>query len=288
MLLDNQDIQSNIEITRLDRNAKQAKYKAKQRQKRLNLVIETKERYKNGIEVKQYGKQPKTPKIVNNPIGFEAYSIKKGGSITALPPQFRAIFKACKQLTDNKYRFKTLCALHGYKVSRTDTRLNVARCLVVLLARSEMTNGRIGVLDYECLTGINTISHHDLMEDYVLRFGEMIDDQTWYTSIRLLREAGYLDIAQIKTNVGSGIIRAAAAYKQLTTQFFKDLKVTFRQNVAKFIMDNYNKGLKKGLNFNWRSYSDLVQDIFDNYQEQNQDLNPDKSPSNNWPQHHQH
>lgn len=261
----NQEIQSNIELIRLERNAKQASYKAKQRQKRLDLVTTTLQLYSKGIEVKQHHKKQTPPKVISSPIGFEAYTMKRSGEIVSLPPQFRAIFKACKQLVTNKYRFKALSSLHGYRVARADTRLNVARCLVVILARCEILNGRVGVLDYEHLTGINTISHHDLMEDYVLRFGKMIDDQTWYTSIKLIREAGYLNVEQIKTNVGSGVIRAAAAYKQFTKEFFKDLKVTYQTKIAEFIMKNYNDGRAKGLNYNWREYSNITQEIFDNY-----------------------
>lgn len=188
----------------------------------------------------------------DKPLGFTAKRLKESGEIVNLPPYMNHVFKACQEFIDNPYRFKSLRLHGGHGVRYINVRKNIAKVLVVLLARSDLIDGRIGVPTTE---GIDTISHNQLMNDYALRFGQMIEDKTWYTTLNYLKRCGFLH--QVKINVslpgtnGTPKIRSAASFKQFTISFIKELKVTLYNNVAKMIHDTRFVQSSKGYKFDW-------------------------------------
>ncbi|MGR5096826.1 hypothetical protein ACPV5O_24090 [Vibrio maritimus] len=194
-----------------------------------------------------------------NHIGWTAIRVKQDGSYEQLPPYLNTIFKACREFIENPQRFKELSKWSC--MARKDTRVNVAKLLVVLLARSDLIDGKIGVPTEE---GMNTLSHDEIMKEYVLRWGEMIEDSKYYTVMRHLRNAGILSVLQIRIEIpgcDEKTYRSAASYKQLSLQFFKELKVTLYENMAVMIYNNRSQAESKGFQFHWIEYARIASKV---------------------------
>lgn len=220
------------------RKAAQAKYKRDRREARLKLLGVYRDAVTNGAK-----------------LGFRANRLKHSGEVERMPPFMARILKACQELNDNPQRFKHLYFYGGMGVNNRQVRRLLARVLAVLVARSEFVDGRIGVPSE---FGTDTITNHSLMADYVLRFGEHIEESTWYSMLKYIKRAGYLQQSYINVAMlngeGATTVRSAAAYKQLTTQFLLDLKVTFYKNLAQEIFANRRKQEEKGTVFAWLSH----------------------------------
>ncbi|WP_152559732.1 hypothetical protein [Vibrio sp. ER1A] len=192
-------------------------------------------------------------------IGWTAVRVKQDGSYDQLPPYLNTVFKACREFIDNPQRFKELSKWSCMR--RQDTRVNVAKVLVVLLARSDLIDGKIGIPTEE---GMNTLSHDEIMKEYVLRWGEMIEDSKYYTVMRHLRNAGVLSVLQLRIELPGceeKTYRSAASYKQLSIQFFKELNVTMYENIAVMIYNNRSQAESKGFQFHWIEYARIASKV---------------------------
>ncbi|WP_178306604.1 hypothetical protein [Vibrio algicola] len=233
----------------------QIEYKARQKARRYSLIdtyeqatIALEKERQHTAKNKGYAYSP-----LKNALGWTARKIGLDGKVTQLPPYMNKIFTACRELIDNPYRFRTLCLWGGVGIYRRDTRKNLAKVMVVLLARCDLTDGRIGVPSKD---GMDTISHHELMNDYVLRWGEMIEESKWHRYVKFLSNAGFITTLPINISIndetGQGSeIRAIAAYKQLSTAFFTELRVSHFPNVATEIYQNRLKAENNGYRFDW-------------------------------------
>ncbi|MBD1576941.1 hypothetical protein HC723_10925 [Vibrio sp. S11_S32] len=233
----------------------QSEYKARQKARRLTFIqifedasVALEEERAAKAKAKGYAHSP-----LKTALGWTARKIGLDGSITQLPPYMNKIFSACRELIDNPYRFRTLCLWGGAGIYRRDTRKNLAKVMVVLLARCDLTDGRIGV---PSKNGMDTISHHELMNDYVLRWGEMIEESKWHRYVKFLSNAGFITTLPINISIndetGQGSeIRAIAAYKQFSTAFFTELRVPHFKNVATEIYQNRLNAENKGYRFDW-------------------------------------
>ncbi|MCG9658659.1 hypothetical protein [Vibrio mediterranei] len=194
-----------------------------------------------------------------SPIGFRAVRVTRKGKVTKLPPYMNRVFKACKELIDNRFRFQRLWDFGGRAINNTRVRRLLARVLVVILARSDLLQGRVGVPGQY---GMDTISHHDLMCDYVLRFGENIEESTWNRAVKYLIRAGYLDTQRINISLmddeGEVLHRSIASYKQFSVEFFDDLKVTLYKNIAQEIYAGRVKQQAQGYQFDWIPFYTLA------------------------------
>lgn len=244
---------------------KRAEYQRKQRDKRKALI----DVYQSAF--KDYQQKHKS---TGTPFGFTAIRIKRDGSVVRLPYYMNKIFSACREFIDNAYRLPTLYKFSGSMIAmnREDTRRRLAKVLAVLLARTELVDGRVGVPQFE---GMDTISHSKLMDDYVLRWGEMIDNETWYTCMRYIRNCGYFGQDTITGNQ-QNLVFSAAAYKQFSLMFFRELKVTFFPDIANLIHDSRVKAQNKGYNFGWMSFVHLLQKAFEPARKAYNAVNPTK------------
>ncbi len=227
-------------VRRENERERRSTYKRERRELRLSLL----KTYQCAKET--HGREP----------GFTAIRFDRQGKLITLPPFMNRVLKACKELLDNRYRFGDLYKYGGLGMNYKNARRVVAQVMAVMLARSEFVDGRLGV---PTRVGMDTISYHEMMCDYVLRFGEHIEESTWYTAIRYLKRSGYIvDRAiQISFLSGDGFSshRAAASYKQWTFAFFRDLKVTLYKNIAQEIVENRHFNEKKQLSFEWIAYT---------------------------------
>ena len=218
------------------RKAYFASYKKKRRDKRLSLIA---------IHQQAQATQ-------KTPIAFRAVRVRRDGTVVTLPPYMNKVLKACHELIDNPYRFKRLWQYGGRGMNNQRARLIVARVLAVILARCDLIDGRIGI---PTQNGVDTISHHSLMCDYVLRFGQNIEESSWINAVQYLERAGYLTIQEINIGLtegdGTAVHRSISAYKQFNADFFDDLRVTYYKNVAVEIKAQRDKQARKGFCFEW-------------------------------------
>jgi hypothetical protein len=191
-------------------------------------------------------------------IGFLARRCTEKGKIYKLPKEFAFILKACEEFIHNPNRFPSLNAFGGFGMKRKDARTNVARVLAVLLSRTNLIEGRIGVTTQN---GVEPISENQLMKEYILRFGKNIEPSQFSKAVRYLKDAGYLNYSEIKVGVerdGEKVIRSAPSYKQFTEKFFQELQITQYTEVAESIIDSRIRDSKKGLAFIWIPFTRMA------------------------------
>ncbi len=244
-----------IDVSTTDGRRHQRAYRAERREARKAMLSVSQKAYealhkarKQRASANGRGYQPSK----NHP-GWTALRVKQDGSYDQLPPFLNTVFKACREFIDNPQRFPMLAKWAC--MQRKDTRTNVAKVLVVLLARCDLIEGRVGVPTEE---GMSTLSHDELMKEYVLRWGEMIEDSKYYKIMRRLRDAGILSSLSIRIEIPGceeKTYRSAASFKQLSLQFFQELKVTSYPNIAIAIHNNRAQAQNKGLFFHWIEYA---------------------------------
>ncbi len=132
------------------------------------------------------------------------------------------------------------------------------------MPNTDLIGGRIGT---PTKVGLKPISYDELQEDYALRWGEYIAPKSFAKAIRYLKRAGYLYSERINVCVDDeeGTVRSAAAYKQFTEAFFRDLKVVRYPNICQLIIASRQRQEQKGLRFEWLNFRTLaskVQEIF--------------------------
>ncbi|MDC5870213.1 hypothetical protein OPW39_15505 [Vibrio europaeus] len=195
-------------------------------------------------------------------VGFSNKRIKRNGDLVDMPPEFAIVLKSCEEFIENKDRFPGLRDFGGFAMNRKDSRRRTAEVMAVLLARTELIEGRTGV---PTKSGMDTVSDHTLMEDYALRFGKTISPSSFQTCINRLKRAGYHRREHITAAVANQEavmqIRSAASYKQWTPDFFKDLNVTSYKEVSDFIQLTRNRQIKQGYIFKWKTFISLVKGI---------------------------
>lgn len=195
-------------------------------------------------------------------IGFQCFRIDEiTKEVYRLPTEFSFLFKACEEFIDNPHRFPSLLAYGGQGLNRRDIREKVARVMCVLLARTQVIEGRIG---RATPSGIRPMSYYSFANDYVLRFGEWIEESSFYTFKKYLVKAGYLLEDKVTAKISSGsesVIRSTASYKQFTNEFFKELKVTSYKEVANFVIKTREREYKKGLSFKWITFLQLIDEL---------------------------
>ncbi|MFW7525592.1 hypothetical protein ACODM8_15855 [Vibrio ostreicida] len=189
-------------------------------------------------------------------LGFKASIMTRKGDIKRLPPYFNFLLSACEEFIDNRNRFPSLRFCSA--MNREDSRRRTMEVLCVLLVRCEMYHGRIGE---PTTSGMDTVSHDTLMEDYVLRFGKVIEPSTWRTCVKRLERAGLYN--QKRNYVGVTVddrveTRSFPAYKHLTGQFFKEVKVVSYQEVVEMIQNSRTLQEAKGLQFKWINFRELA------------------------------
>lgn len=200
----------------------------------------------------------------NFKIGFACRRLLRSGECVDLPHEFAFILKGCEEFIENPQRFPSLFAWGGAAVNNIQCRRLISKTLACILPNTDLIGGRIGL---PTEAGLKTISYDQLQEDYALRWGEFISPKSFAKVIRYLNRASYLISERINVCVDKqeGTVRSAAAYKQFTAAFFKDLKVTVYSNISKLIIATRERNEKKGLRFNWLSYRSIaagIQEIF--------------------------
>lgn len=230
-----------------------AEYRAKRKARKHELI----DLYRSVIDAKQ-NEEPSFK------IEFSSRRLLRSGEVINLPHEFAFILKACEEFIDNPQRFPSLFAWGGDAINNIQCRTLIAKVLACILPSTDLIGGRIGLATE---AGLKTISYDQLQEDYALRFGEFISPKSFAKVIKYLKRAAYLHTERINVCVDEceGTIRSAAAYKQLTVSFFRDLKVVKYKNICDLIIATRKRMEKKGLNFNWMSFRSIaagVQDIF--------------------------
>lgn len=201
-------------------------------------------------------------KLKDSGLGFQCFRIDEiTKEVYRLPTEFAYLFKACEEFIDNPHRFPSLLAYGGHGITRRDIREKVARVMCVLLARTQVIEGHIG---RTTPGGIRPVSYYSLVNDYVLRFGEWIEESSFHVFKEYLVRAGFLMCQDVTARISSGfesVIRSAAAYKQFTNEFFRELKVTTYKDVANFVLKTREREYKKGLRFKWISFLQLIDEL---------------------------
>ena len=206
-------------------------------------------------------KQEKDPSFK---IGFTCHRLTRDGECVKLPHEFAFILKGCEEFIDNPQRFYSLFVWGGAAVNNIQCRRLISKTLACILPNTDLIGGRIGLPSE---AGLKTISYDQLQEDYALRWGEFISAKSFGKVIKYLKRAFYLTTERINVCVDKddGTVRSAAAYKQFTGVFFKDLKVTGYSEITKLIIATRQRWEKKGFKFNWLSYRSIaagIQEIF--------------------------
>ncbi len=200
----------------------------------------------------------------DNPIeiGFKAKIVGRDGSISNLPPEFAFTLAACKEFIHNKNRFPSLLAYGGAAMNRVDSRRRMAEVMAVILARTEMVDGRIGV---PTSIGMDTVSMETLMQDYVLRFGKMIESSGFAKCFKRLQMAGLLhnqrNFVGVPGENGEREVRSFASYKQLTGQLFKEIKVVSYKNVIAMVLETRKRQTQRGYSFKWIPFRHLAEKL---------------------------
>ncbi|WP_199481074.1 hypothetical protein [Vibrio owensii] len=262
-----------------------AEYFARYRKERRAEKQETLEFYEWHIEryvatKKEKKNPPKAPTIgrfdsSRYPIGFNPVIMnRKTGEVSRMPTEFSFIFKACEELINNKHRLPSLYERGGEALNKRNVRIQMAKFLVVLLAHADMYHGRIGVPTKE---GIDTISYDTLIHDYVLRWGEVISPKAVRQCSKRLEQAGYLFTKNIYVKIPSENskelksdlekvtlddenvyeVRSAASYKQFTTTFISELKVSLFNNIMEMIKKTRLRKESQGMAFHWMTYKQI-------------------------------
>ena len=205
--------------------------------------------------------QEENPNFV---IGFTNRRLLRSGECVDLPHEFAFILKGCEEYIENPQRFPSLFAWGGAAVNNIQCRRLIARVLACILPNTDLIGGRIGL---PTEAGMKPVSYDQLQEDYALRWGEFISSKSFGKVIKYLKRASYLTTERINVCVSKedGTVRSAAAYKQFSAGFFKDLKVTCYSNISKLIMATRARMEKKGFRFSWLSYRSIaagIQEIF--------------------------
>ena len=154
------------------------------------------------------------------------------------------------------------------------TRKTMSRVMTVLLSSTEFEGGRIGLLFKKI--GVAPIPHHQLMREYMMRFGCSNDEKTWYFAVQRLTLSGYLYSTYVKAAIEvkndrqemQRIVRSSASYKQFSPKFFEEFKVTFFSNVATWIREAIKAYKRVGYLFKWKDYTILVGEIRDRLEAQ--------------------
>lgn len=210
-------------------------------------------------------------------IGFRAWRMNaKDGTFTKMPTEFAFILKACEELIDNKRRFPSLYQADCVAMNYRNVRIQMAKVLAVLLSNSDFFHGRVGTPSPE---GMIPISYETIWRDYIFRWGEIISPKALRKCIKRLEHAGLFMSRRIYVQVqvppsgkldkrtaglvtidemGIYEVRSSASYKQLTMQFFKELKVTEYKNVSQDILKTRKKKLAEGNLFTWMRFSQLA------------------------------
>ncbi|EGU31266.1 hypothetical protein VII00023_22824 [Vibrio ichthyoenteri ATCC 700023] len=197
-------------------------------------------------------------------IGFRCYRLLRSGEVVKLPHEYAFILKACQEFIDNPQRFPALFAWGGAAVNNIQCRTLISKVLACIMPNTDLIGGRIGL---PTLAGLKTISYDQLQEDYVLRWGEYISPKSFGKVMKYLKRANYLRSERINVCVddAEGTVRSAAAYKQFSAEFFKDLKVVGYKEICALIIASRKRMEKKGLRFDWLTYRTIasgIQDIF--------------------------
>ncbi|ENN6469977.1 hypothetical protein AB9X29_003778 [Vibrio vulnificus] len=206
-------------------------------------------------------------------IGFNPLIMnRKTGEVNKMPPEFALIFKACEELIDNKRRFPSLYEHGGEAMNNRKVRILMAKVLAVMLSNADFYHGRVGM---PTAAGMDTISYDYLMQNYVLRWGEIISPKTMGKCVKRLELSGllytkpvyvqidtesekkYQDNATYNNEERTYEVRSAASYKQFTMQFIQELKVTLYKNVMSMLKKTRDSKLAKGLSFDWIGYKTL-------------------------------
>ncbi|AHJ02685.1 hypothetical protein D5E87_21795 [Vibrio parahaemolyticus] len=209
------------------------------------------------------------------PIGFNPVIMnRKTGGVSRMPTEFAFILKACEELIDNKRRFPSLYQRGGEAMNKRNVRVQMAKLLAVLLTHADLYHGRIGVPTKD---GIDTISYDTIIHDYILRWGEIISPKAVRNCTKRLALAGYLytkniyvkipndDSSELKADLNKVTldeekvyeVRSAASYKQFTTTFISELKVTLFQNIMKMVHKTRERKLSEGFMFHWMTYKQI-------------------------------
>ncbi|WP_039977431.1 hypothetical protein [Vibrio jasicida] len=186
---------------------------------------------------------------------------------------FQQVLTMCENVVHNPAVLPRLAA-YCPGMKRKDVRTYTAQVLAVLLCSSEFEGGRIGYLQVGA--EMNPKSHRELMKEYLLRFGQEINEKTWYAAYDRLKKAGYIQDMKVTLPIDLPregqeqltLIRSAAAYKQFTPRFFEHFKVTRFENVKALIQAGIAKQKAQGYGFKWVSYSILAKGIRDRIQAQ--------------------
>ncbi|WP_156785377.1 hypothetical protein [Vibrio scophthalmi] len=182
-----------------------------------------------------------------------------------LPVYYKSVLTLCKQFAHSTAILPALMTCAA--MNRKDSRLIMSRVLCILLTSTEFEGGRIGLLIKG--EGVTPISHYQLMREYMLRFGCLIDEDTWYAAFARLTSSGYIYSTHVKAAIEvkneaqaiQRIVRSSASYKQFTAKFFNDFKVTFYPNVARWIRDAIKASKRSGFVFKWLTFSQLATKI---------------------------
>ncbi|RJX65834.1 hypothetical protein DZ860_20965 [Vibrio sinensis] len=200
----------------------------------------------------------------NFTIGFSCRRLLRSGEVVKLPHEYAFILKACQEFIDNPQRFPGLFAWGGAAVNNIKCRTLIAKVLACIMPNTDLIGGRIGL---PTVAGLKTISYDQLQEDYVLRWGEYISPKSFAKVMKYLKRANYLRTERINVCVDDveGTVRSAAAYKQFSADFFKDLKVIGYKEICVLIIASRKRMEDKGLRFEWLNYRTIasgIQDIF--------------------------
>lgn len=186
-------------------------------------------------------------------------------TVKALPVYYKPVLTQCKHLLTSPTMLPALMVYDAMNNCRT--RGVMSRVLTILLTSAEFEGGRIGILSKN--VGISPISHRHLMREYLLRFGVLIDEKTWYNAVERLVVSGYLYTTHVKASIEvkneaqeiQRIVRSSASYKQFSPKFFDEFKVTFFQNVATWIREAIKSYKNVGYLFKWKEYTVLAGEI---------------------------
>lgn len=194
-------------------------------------------------------------------IGFQAKRLLRNGDVVNMPPHYRFIFKTAEEFIDDPTRIPALS--DSTKVSGMNNRSArecLAQVLICLEANADFTSGRIGRATE---SGMETIPWSIIREDIALRFGKNMSLNTIRVQYGRLVDAGFLMTESIRIGVDGGKeVRSAAAYKQFTPEFFKELKVTRFPNVVEGIKRAYQRNVvSKGFSNKWIPFRKVAQKV---------------------------
>ncbi|GBK99887.1 hypothetical protein VH1709_contig00039-0043 [Vibrio harveyi] len=197
-------------------------------------------------------------------IGFTARRLLRSGEVVQLPHEYAFILKACQEFIHNPQRFPALFAWGGTAINNIQCRTLIAKVLACILPNTDLIGGRIGI---PTEAGLKTISYDQLQEDYALRWGEYISPKSFAKVIKYLQRAAYLHSERINVCVddAEGTVRSAAAYKQFTEAFFRDIKVVRYPNICELIIASRKRMEKKGLRFDWLNFRTIASGIQEIY-----------------------